>query len=70
MKNSENKPCRSLRVIEAQVEAEMRELGRRRLAEELQKEADLHGQIFPPQPAARAALAPKNDATQEHRRHR
>src|SRR5215212_932202 len=47
MSNKDNKPCRSLREIEAQVEAEMREFGRRRLEEELQKEADLHGQIFP-----------------------
>jgi hypothetical protein len=70
MNKSKHQPCRSLREIEAQVEAEMREFGRRRLAEELQKEADLHGQVFPPQPAARAALAPKNDAPQERGRHR
>jgi hypothetical protein len=70
MNNPENKPRRSLREIETQVEAEMREFGRRRLEEELQKEAHLHGQVFPPQPAARAALAPKNDASQERRRHR
>jgi hypothetical protein len=57
MSNSDNKPCRSLREIEAQVEAEMRAFGRRRLEEELQKETDLHGQIFPPQPAPPAAGA-------------
>lgn len=55
--------CRSLRDIKAQVEAEMREYGRRRLQEELQKEADRHGRIFPPQhPAGAAHPAPVTGA--------
>ena len=41
MSNQDPEPGRSLLQIEAQVEAEMREFGRRRLQEELQKEADL-----------------------------
>ncbi len=70
MSNKDNTPCCSLREIEAQVEAEMCAFGRRRLEEELQKEADLHGQISPPQPAPRAPLAQKDDVSPERRRPR
>ena len=60
--------CRSLRDIEAQVEAEMREYGRGRLQEELQKEADRHGRVFPPQHPACAARPPQDDASAHGRR--
>jgi len=67
MHNSENK-CRSLREIEAQVEAEMREFGRRRMEEELQKEADRTGQVFPPEQPASASSSKSADATAHRRR--
>jgi len=70
MNHQGQEPCRSLQEIEAQVEDEMREFGRRRLQEELQKEADRHGQVFPPQRSARAAGASADDASAQRRRHR
>jgi len=62
--NSEYQPPRSLREIEMAVEAEGREWTRKRLEQELQKEADLHGGVFPPQqrppdPSAGTAHAAK-----------
>lgn len=68
MKDSEAGQCRSLREIEAEVDAEMREWGRQRLREKLQAQADQHGRIFPPQrppDVARASAAP---APAHHRR--
>ena len=55
--SSELKRPRSLLEIELAVEAEGREWMRQRLQEELQKEADLHGGVFPPQrPTRRKAF--------------
>ena len=70
MNKEHHQPCRSLREIEVQVEAEMREFGRRRLEEELQKEADRHGRVFPPQRTGRAARAPTDNEPAKRRRHR
>ncbi len=56
--NTEHQPPRSLREIELAVEAEGREWTRQRLQQELQKEADLHGGVFPPQRRADRASAP------------
>ena len=67
MKNSETGQCPSLRESEAEVEAEMREWGRRRLQEKLQAQADLHGRVFPPEHPARAAVPPP-DLRPAHRR--
>lgn len=47
MKNSAQGTGRSLREIEAQVWAEGQEWMRQRLQQELQKEADQHGRVFP-----------------------
>lgn len=47
MKDSEVGQWRSLREIEAEVDAEMREWGRQRLREKLQARADQHGRISP-----------------------
>lgn len=60
--NSEHQPPRSLREIEMAVEAEGREWTRQRLQQELQKEADLHGGVFPPQRRARSASASASHA--------
>lgn len=60
--NSEHQPPRSLREIELAVEAEGREWTRQRLQQELQKEADLHGGVFPPQRRARGASASSSHA--------
>lgn len=60
--NSEPKPPRSLREIELAVEIEGREWTRQRLQQELQKEADLQGGVFPPQRARRRASAKAPDA--------
>ena len=68
MNNTHCGECRSLRDIEAQIEMEMREFGRRRLQEELQKEADRHGRVFPPQPPARPARPSSTDAPAHERR--
>ena len=43
MKESEAGQYRSLREVEAEVEAEMRAWGRQRLQEKLQAQADQHG---------------------------
>jgi hypothetical protein len=66
--NKSEKKCRSLREIETQVEAEMREFGRRRMEEELQKEADQHGQVFPPERSTSPSRAKKDDAPAHGRR--
>ena len=58
MENSETGQCRSLREVEMEVEAEMREWGRRRLQEKLQAQADQHGRVFPPERSACPAAAP------------
>jgi hypothetical protein len=59
---------RSLREIEMAVEIEGREWTRRRLQEELQKEADLQGGVFPPQRKSRCTSAQTQDATAHRRR--
>lgn len=66
MKDSETGQCGSLREMEMEVEAEMREWGRRRLQEKLQAQADQHGRVFPPERPAGAA-APPADAGPAHR---
>ncbi len=68
--NSELQPPRSLREIELAVEAEGREWMRQRLQQELQKEADLHGGVFPPQRPRRGASAKASDAAAHRRRRR
>ena len=68
--SSEPKPPRSLREIELAVEAEGREWTRQRLQQELQKEADLHGGVFPPQRPTRRASAQAQDANTHRRRSR
>ena len=62
MKSAPRK-ARSLREIELAVEMEGREWIRRRLQEELQKEADLQGGVFPPEQVSCRASAPTPDAT-------
>lgn len=61
--NSEQQPPRSLREIELTVEAEGREWMRKRLEEELQREADRHGGVFPPKRSKGGASAKAQDAT-------
>ena len=61
--SSKPKQPRSLREIELAVEAEGREWMRQRLQQELQKEADLHGRVFPPQRPTRRASAKAQDAS-------
>lgn len=68
MKDSEASQCRSLREIEAEVDAEMREWGRQRLREKLQAQADQHGRIFPPQRPSDVARPPAAPAPAHHRR--
>ena len=68
--SSEPNPPRSLREIELAVEAEGREWMRQRLQAELQKEADLHGGVFPPQQPTRRASAKAQDADAHRRRGR
>lgn len=60
--NSHQASPRSLREIELAVEAEGREWMRKRLQQELQKEADLHGGVFPPKPSRPGASAQAQDA--------
>lgn len=67
MKPETPKP-RSLLEIEMAVEAEGREWMRQRLKEELQKEADQQGGVFPPQRKSRRASAQAQDATADRRR--
>jgi len=67
MKDSEAGQCRSLREIEAEVDAEMREWGRQRLREKLQAQADQHGRIFPP-PRPSDVARPSAAADSAHRR--
>jgi len=66
--NSEPQRPRSLREIELAVEAEGREWMRQRLQQELQKEADLYGGVFPPQRATRCASAEAHDADADRSR--
>jgi len=68
--SSELKRPRSLLEIELAVEAEGREWMRQRLQQELQKEADLHGGVFPPQRPTRRASAKTRDADAHRRRNR
>ena len=58
---SQYRPVRSLRAIEQQVDREAREFKHRRLKEELEKEAQEHGVVFPPKPTAPLASAPTSD---------
>ena len=68
--SSETKQPRSLREIELAVEAEGREWTRQRLQQELQKEADLSGGVFPPQRPTPRASAKAQDANTHRRRSR
>ena len=68
--SSEPKQARSLREIELAVEAEGREWMRQRLQQELQKEADLNGGVFPPQRPRGRASAKAQDADTHRRRSR
>jgi hypothetical protein len=68
--NSEQRQARSLREIELTVEAEGREWMRQRLQQELQKEADLHGGVFPPERPTRRTSARAPDADAHRRRGR
>jgi hypothetical protein len=67
--NSDQERRRSLFEIEAQIMEEGREWTRRRLQEELQKEAERDGGIFPPQRPKAKTSAAGADAT-AHRRGR
>jgi hypothetical protein len=58
------KPLPSLADIEREVVAESREWGRLRLEERLQKLAEEHGEVFPPQ----ATPVPAPDVAQRVRR--
>lgn len=69
MKDSEAGQCRSLREVEAEVDAEMRAWGRQRLQEKLQAQADQQGRVFPPQPPSDVAPPPA-DPGPAHRRRR
>ena len=65
--NSEKEGFRSLAAIENQIMEEGREWMRKRLEEELQKEAERAGGVFPPQrPKAKASAAAQNASA--HRR--
>jgi hypothetical protein len=64
---SDEVPLRSLREIELEVEVEMREWGRQRLQQKLQQQADQHGRVFPPEPAAALARTAPDDAPGERR---
>ena len=68
MKDSDAAECRSLREIELEVEAEMREWGRKRLQEKLQEQADRHGRVFPPEPPQDVARAPAKPPAAHGRR--
>ena len=69
MKNSVTVSGRSLREIETQVWAEGQEWMRQRLQQELQKEADQHGRVFPPErPTARARQSPTDAPAHQRRR--
>ena len=68
MKDSEAGQCRSLREIEAEVDAEMRAWGRQRLREKLQAQADQHGRIFLPQRPPDVACPPAAPVPTHHRR--
>jgi len=71
MKNSATESGRSLREIEAQVWAEGQEWMRQRLQQELQKEADRHGRVFPPeQPASLARQSAAHASAHQRRRRR
>jgi hypothetical protein len=67
MKDSEAGECRSLRELELEVEAEMREWGRKRLQEKLQEQADRHGRVFPPEPTSDVARPSASDGTARQR---
>jgi hypothetical protein len=67
MKDSDTGECRSLRELELEVEAEMREWGRQRLQEKLQEQADRHGRVFPPEPLPDVARTPASDAAAHQR---
>ena len=67
--NSNEVPFRSLREIELEVEAEMREWGRKQLQEKLQQQADQHGRVFPPE-RTRDMARPAADAGAAHERRR
>jgi hypothetical protein len=68
MKDSDAGEWRSLREIELEVEAEMREWGRKRLQEKLQSQADQHGRVFPPQRPPDVARPPAKPAPAQRRR--
>ena len=60
--NTEPEQPRTLREIELEVMAEGREWTRKRLQQRLQKEADLHGGVFPPEPKPSGASAQSSNA--------
>jgi hypothetical protein len=60
---STSKPLPALADIEREVVAESREWGRQRLEERLQKLAEEHGEVFPPQ----ATSAPNPNAAKRVR---
>lgn len=69
--NSEKEPRRrSLYQMEAQIMGEGREWMRQRLQEEMQKEADRDGLIFPPQRTKDAPSAPAKNPPAHRRRRR
>ena len=68
--NSDQRRRRSLFEIEAEIIEEGREWTRRRLQEELQKEAERDGGIFPPQRPTAKTSAPGTDAVTHQRRGR
>ena len=70
MKNSAQGTGRSLREIETQVWAEGQEWMRQRLQQELQKEADQHGRVFPPERPEAVACQGPTDAVAHQRRDR
>jgi hypothetical protein len=58
MKSEKEARRRSLLEIETRIMEEGREWTRQRLQEELQKEAERDGEVFPPQRGKTAASAP------------
>jgi hypothetical protein len=56
--NPKSKTLPSLADIEREVVAESREWGRQRLEERLQKLAEEHGEVFPPQATPKQAAEP------------
>lgn len=60
--NSDTSARNALRDLELEVEAEGRELMRRRLEQKLQVQVEEHGAIFPPERTESPPSAARNDA--------